>query len=252
MGDRALWDTMRGTAWVLLAAVALGALRAAILALRAATVRYTGPGQRRPGPARRLALHLGSLAGLALTTTWSPAGAQPTTSPPGRSRLRSESTRSETGGYPPPRPLVRTGPRSHPALHGRPRRSGRGDDQIYPLFPRAGRERRERNEGGEPRADGSHHRRRDSEGLYLYSPVERAPAHRGASRKKGRCRIRRYTVRLGESLWSIAGDSLHTQDGTRIASYWPRIYRANRRVIGSDPDLIHPGQALRLPPECGR
>lgn len=45
-------------------------------------------------------------------------------------------------------------------------------------------------------------------------------------------------VRPGDSLWSLAG-----------ADGWRRLYRANAAVIGADPDLIHPGQELRLPPE---
>lgn len=28
---------------------------------------------------------------------------------------------------------------------------------------------------------------------------------------------------------------------------WHVIWQANRDVVGDDPDLIHPGQALRLP-----
>jgi nucleoid-associated protein YgaU len=28
---------------------------------------------------------------------------------------------------------------------------------------------------------------------------------------------------------------------------WRAIWTANRDVVGLDPDLIHPGQALRLP-----
>ncbi|MGH2786564.1 MAG: LysM peptidoglycan-binding domain-containing protein [Actinomycetota bacterium] len=52
----------------------------------------------------------------------------------------------------------------------------------------------------------------------------------------------------GESLWSIAGRWLATDDPGRIARYWPRIHRANRSTI-ADPNLIHPGQVLVMPPE---
>jgi nucleoid-associated protein YgaU len=49
-----------------------------------------------------------------------------------------------------------------------------------------------------------------------------------------------YTVVSGDSLSKIArrfyGD----------ANQWPRIYEANRGQI-SDPDLIHPGQQLKIP-----
>jgi nucleoid-associated protein YgaU len=51
---------------------------------------------------------------------------------------------------------------------------------------------------------------------------------------------RTYVVVKGDSLSAIAkreyGD----------ANAWHRIYEANRDVI-KDPDLIHPGQTLRLP-----
>ena len=51
---------------------------------------------------------------------------------------------------------------------------------------------------------------------------------------------RSYTVRKGDSLSKIAkreyGD----------AQQWRRIYENNRDII-DNPDLIHPGQVLRLP-----
>lgn len=62
-------------------------------------------------------------------------------------------------------------------------------------------------------------------------------------------RPRWHAVLPGETLWSIAAERLHTDDVRRIARYWPRIHRANRDEIGSNPDLIRPGQVLELPPE---
>jgi len=57
-----------------------------------------------------------------------------------------------------------------------------------------------------------------------------------ASRQQGT-----YTVKSGDSLSAIAkreyGD----------ASEWRRIFEANRDQI-KDPDLIHPGQELKIPP----
>ena len=50
-----------------------------------------------------------------------------------------------------------------------------------------------------------------------------------------------YTVKSGDSLWKIA-DRFYG-DG----ALWPRIYEANRDVIGSNPDLIHPGQKYVIP-----
>lgn len=54
-----------------------------------------------------------------------------------------------------------------------------------------------------------------------------------------------YVVRAGDSLWSVARD--HPAAGTTTDERWREIWRANRAVVGADPDLIHPGQALRLP-----
>ena len=50
-----------------------------------------------------------------------------------------------------------------------------------------------------------------------------------------------YTVKKGDSLSKIAkrvyGD----------AQQWRKIYEANRDIVGDNPDLIHPGQTLKLP-----
>jgi nucleoid-associated protein YgaU len=56
---------------------------------------------------------------------------------------------------------------------------------------------------------------------------------------------RSYTVRSGDTLSGIAkreyGD----------AGQWKRIFEANRDKI-DNPDLIHPGQELMIPPAEGR
>ncbi|MFJ6354268.1 transglycosylase family protein [Streptomyces sp. NPDC092046] len=48
-----------------------------------------------------------------------------------------------------------------------------------------------------------------------------------------------YTVTPGDSLSAIARDE-HLRGG------WQRLYEANRKVVGDDPDLIYPGQRLTL------
>ena len=53
-----------------------------------------------------------------------------------------------------------------------------------------------------------------------------------------------YVVRPGDSLSSIA--LAHPGAGS-LDERWRAIWRANRDVVGDDPDLILPGQALRLP-----
>ncbi|MZD04760.1 peptidoglycan DD-metalloendopeptidase family protein [Streptomyces sp. SID5785] len=48
-----------------------------------------------------------------------------------------------------------------------------------------------------------------------------------------------YTVLGGDTLSGIAAER-------KVSGGWSRLYAANRSVIGSDPDLILPGQRLRL------
>lgn len=50
-----------------------------------------------------------------------------------------------------------------------------------------------------------------------------------------------YTVVRGDSLWKIAQREL--DDGDR----WREIYEKNKSVIGSNPNLIKPGQKLVIP-----
>lgn len=57
-----------------------------------------------------------------------------------------------------------------------------------------------------------------------------------------------HVVLPGDSLWSIAADTLPAgASDARVAQRWPRIYALNRDVIGPDPDLIQPAQRLVLP-----
>ena len=57
-----------------------------------------------------------------------------------------------------------------------------------------------------------------------------------------------YVVRPGDSLWSIAHDHPDPDyDAASVDQRWRAIWLANREVVGDDPDLIIPGQALRLP-----
>ncbi|MFG2223912.1 transglycosylase family protein [Streptomyces sp. NPDC048644] len=48
-----------------------------------------------------------------------------------------------------------------------------------------------------------------------------------------------YTVRPGDSLSAIA-------EARELPGGWPALYERNREVVGSDADLIHPGQHLDL------
>ncbi len=55
-------------------------------------------------------------------------------------------------------------------------------------------------------------------------------------------------VRRGDTLWSIAARQLGPDASeAEVAAAWPRWFSANRHVVGSDPDLLLPGQVLRAP-----
>ncbi len=55
-------------------------------------------------------------------------------------------------------------------------------------------------------------------------------------------------VRRGDSLWHLAARSLGpSATVAEIAAEWPRWWRANREVVGADPDLLVPGTRLRPP-----
>lgn len=50
-----------------------------------------------------------------------------------------------------------------------------------------------------------------------------------------------YTVKSGDSLWKIA------QRFYGNGAQYTKIYNANRGLIGSNPNMIHPGQRLTIP-----
>lgn len=50
-----------------------------------------------------------------------------------------------------------------------------------------------------------------------------------------------YTVKSGDSLWKIAQATLGS------GSRWREIYELNQGTIGSNPNLIYPGQVYNLP-----
>jgi len=55
-------------------------------------------------------------------------------------------------------------------------------------------------------------------------------------------------VAPGDSLWAIARSTLPPRvSDAEVERLWQDIYRANRDVVGADPDLIRPGQRLVMP-----
>lgn len=62
-------------------------------------------------------------------------------------------------------------------------------------------------------------------------------------------RDRTVLVSSGDTLWALAARSLEEGAGpAAIDRAWRALYCANAARIGPDPDLIHPGQRLRVPP----
>jgi LysM domain len=59
-----------------------------------------------------------------------------------------------------------------------------------------------------------------------------------------------HEVEMGDTLWGIAAARLAPPERSSASAhrYWQQIYRANRAVVGADPDLIHPGMRLDVPP----
>jgi hypothetical protein len=73
-------------------------------------------------------------------------------------------------------------------------------------------------------------------------PSKPAPRHRAEASS--------HTVAAGDTLWDIAAAHLVPADRSTatIHRYWQQLYRANRPVVGADPDLIHPGTHLDVAP----
>lgn len=78
----------------------------------------------------------------------------------------------------------------------------------------------------------------------------------GAGKRTGTRREapeRAVLVEPGDSLWSIASARVGPDpDAATVTTYWHALHRLNADVIGDDPDLIHPGQQLRMPPAPDR
>jgi resuscitation-promoting factor RpfA len=61
---------------------------------------------------------------------------------------------------------------------------------------------------------------------------------------------RSYVIQPGDTLWDVAEAHLSRsqRSPSRIDRYWRQVHAANRDVLGDDPDLIHPGARVVLPP----
>lgn len=241
-------ETEVGGSWAVVGPAAQITLLISLAYLVARGLRYLGGEAIRRGW-RPASLHRLALLGFAIAWAWAPA-----TRAVGQTPAISEQSDSPkppwsgSGGSPPPLPHVPTkgpssrgdGPVVHPAIHARRQTS----NTTSALFPRAGRksvhgERLSRSgpAGNDPAEERSE----------PTSPLERHPEDPASC-----CSPRRYVVRSGDTLWDIAAEVLRTDNPRRIARYWPRIHRANRALIGSNPHLIRPGQVLELPEQADK
>jgi len=100
-------------------------------------------------------------------------------------------------------------------------------------------------------AVGAEHSRHGLAGLPLPDRATAPHRHRPEA-ALGRSRAgpvaRTVAVSTGDSLWSIAASGLPPDaSDAQVAAHWHAIYALNRAVVGPDPDVLEPGQRLRLP-----
>jgi len=87
-----------------------------------------------------------------------------------------------------------------------------------------------------------------SHGAGRAARVTNAPVHLVASPLRTSRPADEVVVHRGDTLWAIAARRLGPHaSAAEIAAEWPRWFAANRHVVGGDPDLIRPGQRLRVP-----
>jgi nucleoid-associated protein YgaU len=56
----------------------------------------------------------------------------------------------------------------------------------------------------------------------------------------------RHRVQRRDTLWGIASKAVARSDPQTVDRFVDRLYEANRQTI-SDPDIIFPGQVIRIP-----
>lgn len=192
----------------------------------AATARRLSPAFMRRLAIAALSLHLASGVGAQAAVTapgpeWAPTAEQPSSAP------------------------------SNPGLHQNQAGSGRptGSASEGTRGPAKGSVSMERTGGseGQPSADEL------SPGWQPAAlPVEPGPLAAQETRQapgmEPRARRTAVTVLAGDTLWDIAAAHLGAEaSDVQIALEWPRWYAVNRGLIGSNPDVLLPGQILLAP-----
>ncbi len=91
-------------------------------------------------------------------------------------------------------------------------------------------------------------------GAPVLEPVERSARATPLPPESPTARPIEHVVASGESFWTIAADHVaadlgRTPSDPEVAGYWLDLIEANRAVLAhpDDPDLLYPGQVLRLP-----
>lgn len=80
-------------------------------------------------------------------------------------------------------------------------------------------------------------------------PAPVTPVHAPSNVPRSPTSVR---VQPGDNLWSLAARDLqaasgHAPSAAAIAASWPKWWRANRAVVGADPNLVFPGEILHDP-----
>ena len=114
---------------------------------------------------------------------------------------------------------------AHPAIHGL---KGEQKDRLFPRITR---------DVGYPKAS-------LAKGVSVAQERARSMRlHPAGKEKSSGCRHR---VRPGDTLWDISSDFLTSTDAEKVSRLVDRLYDTNRTVI-ADPDVIYPGQVIRVP-----
>jgi hypothetical protein len=106
-----------------------------------------------------------------------------------------------------------------------------------------------RDEAGGSEVPGQHDKLGDTgaPGHREHAGATPVPGHRDEA---GGTMVASHVVEPGDTLWDIAAARLVPAErlAANINRYWRQVYRANRSAIGGDPDLLHPGTRLQVPP----
>lgn len=77
--------------------------------------------------------------------------------------------------------------------------------------------------------------------IKIHPDTQTASLASSSSRVDNRIKPRNYTVNSGDTLWDIA----HRFYGN--GNLYTKIYEANKKIIGGNPNLIYPGQTFVIP-----